>query len=194
MYMQHTLIRPALSLLILAHLLNKGLQKLNPNTTHDILPSLSIFSKLYMKIYECWNSFWSTPFNYCLLVSLTRFKQIIITKSWKVLDLLLSISASLRSGEFWTHTCTFFRSPEQKAHVSFSDLNLTGVRHCDVVIVINFVFKFVFFSRTIGSISTKHRTKHPSSWMKGNQVFTNKDHSIFKKEVHVMSFFSSATL
>ena len=102
-----------------------------------------------------------------------------------MLDLLLSISASLRSGEFWTHTCTFFSSPEQKAHVSFSDLNLTVVRH--FVVVINFVFKF-FFSRIIGPISTKRRTKHP--WMKGNQVFTNKNHSIFKKEVHVMSFLS----
>ena len=45
----------------------------------------------------------------------------------------------------------------------------------------------IFFSRTTGPSSTKHCTKHPL--MKETQGFTNKDHSLIKKE---MIFFSSS--
>ena len=49
------------------------------------------------------------------------------------------------------------------------------------IVKIHLVSLKIFSSRTTGPISTKHGTKHPR--VKGTQVFTNKDHSILKKEI-----------
>ena len=42
-----------------------------------------------------------------------------------------------------------------------------------------------FFSRTPWPISIKFTTKH--SWMMGFKLLTNKDHSVFKKEIIILS-------
>ena len=47
----------------------------------------------------------------------------------------------------------------------------------------------IFFSRTAGSISTKHGTKHP--WEKGSQGITRKDHYFLEKEI--IFFLSQST-
>jgi hypothetical protein len=68
----------------------------------------------------------------------------------------------------WGDAC-FFSSPELKAHVSYSDCQLSVV--CPSVrLSVNF-YIFDVFSRTTGPISTRLGTNHP--WVEGFQVSSN---------------------
>ena len=73
-----------------------------------------------------------------------------------------------------------------KAHVSFSDQNLSivrclGRRCCHQLFTLSSTFHiFIIFSRTTGSISTKLGTKHP--WVKGIQVCSNEGPHPFPRE------------
>ena len=59
-----------------------------------------------------------------------------------------------------------------------------GDNTCNIEVEIHLPRLKIFF-RTTGSVSTKLGAKQ--TWLKGTQGFTNKDHSILKKEIVVYS-------